>query len=80
MHTGTTRQVHRLREMGQRHPLRAPGQYPIPTGTPYKVDDAKFKADLEEVKKLAVIARPRRARTDEQTQIALFWLESSPLK
>ena len=33
VHTGTTRQVHRLREMGKRHPLRAPGQYPIPTWT-----------------------------------------------
>ena len=50
-------------------------------GAPYKVGDAKFKADLEEVKKLGGNGTTTpSARTDDQTQIALFWLESSPLK
>ena len=45
------------------------------------MDDAKFKADLEEVKKLGGDGTTTpSARTDDQTQIALFWLESSPLK
>ena len=50
-------------------------------GPPYEVTDAKFKADLDEVKKLGGDGKTTpSARTDDQTQIALFWLESSPLK
>ena len=50
-------------------------------GPPYAVTDAKFKADLDEVKKLGGDGKTTpSARTDDQTQIALFWLESSPLK
>jgi hypothetical protein len=50
-------------------------------GPLYKVDEAKFKADLEEVKELGGDGKTTpSARTDDQTQIALFWLESSPLK
>ena len=50
-------------------------------GPPYKVDDAKFKADLEEVKKLGGDGKAMpTTRTPEQAEIGLFWLESSPLK
>jgi hypothetical protein len=51
---------------------------PVP---PYKVDDAKFKADLEEVKKIGGDGKTTPStRTPDQSEIALFWLESSPLK
>jgi hypothetical protein len=50
-------------------------------GPPYTVNDAKFKADLEEVKKLGGDGKTTPStRTPEQSEIALFWLESSPLK
>jgi hypothetical protein len=50
-------------------------------GPPYAVTDAKFKTDLNEVKSLGGDGKTTpSARTDDQTQIALFWLESSPLK
>jgi hypothetical protein len=50
-------------------------------GPPYKLDDAKFKADLEEVKKLGGDGKSMpTTRTPEQSEIGLFWLESSPLK
>lgn len=50
-------------------------------GPPYKVDDAKFKADLEEVRKIGGDGKTTPStRTPDQTEIALFWLESSPLK
>ena len=43
--------------------------------------DQGFKADLDEVKSLGGDGKKTpSARTDDQTQIALFWLESSPLK
>ena len=48
---------------------------------PYAVNKKKYTADFNEVKSLGGddITTPS-ARTDDQTQIALFWLESSPLK
>ena len=50
-------------------------------GPPYPVTDAKFTADVDEVKKLGGDGKNTpSARTNDQTQIALFWLESSPLK
>jgi hypothetical protein len=50
-------------------------------GPPYAITDAKFKTDLEEVKSLGGDAKTTSsARTPDQTQTALFWLESSPLK
>jgi PAP2 superfamily len=50
-------------------------------GPPYAVTDAKFKADLDEVKRLGGDGKTTpSARTDDQSEIALFWLESSPLK
>ena len=50
-------------------------------GPPYKMDDAKFKADLDEVKKIGGDGKTTPStRTPEQTEIALFWMESSPLK
>jgi hypothetical protein len=44
---------------------------------PYDVTSEKYTADFNEVKSLG--AKDGSTRTDEQTQIALFWLESSPL-
>ena len=50
-------------------------------GRPYAVTRRKYTADFDEVKRLGGddITTPS-ARTAEQTQIALFWLESSPLQ
>ena len=50
-------------------------------GPPYAVTMKKYTADFKEVKSLGgddVITRS--SRTADQTQIALFWYESSPLK
>ena len=49
-------------------------------GPPYRVDSKKYAADFNEVKSLGGddIATPS-MRTDEQTEIGLFWIESSPL-
>jgi hypothetical protein len=50
-------------------------------GPPYKLDDAKYKADLEEVKKMGGDGKAMpTARTSEQSEMGLFWLESSPFK
>jgi len=50
-------------------------------GPPYAITDAKFKKDLDEVKSLGGDGKTTpSARTDDQTEVALFWLESSPLK
>jgi PAP2 superfamily len=50
-------------------------------GPPYSVTSKKYAADFNEVKSLGGdgVTTPS-ARTADQTQIALFWLESSPLK
>jgi hypothetical protein len=50
-------------------------------GPPYAVNTRKYTADFNEVKSLGGdgIGTPS-ARTADQTEIALFWLESSPLK
>ena len=49
-------------------------------GPPYKLTSKKYAADLNEVKSLGGdgVITPS-ARTPEQTEIALFWIESSPL-
>src|SRR5262245_58157396 len=49
-------------------------------GPPFQVSSNKYTADFNEVKAFGAdgIQTPS-ARTPEQTQIALFWLESSPL-
>jgi hypothetical protein len=50
-------------------------------GPPYAVTDAKFAEDLKEVKSLGGDGKTTpSARTPDQTQIALYWWESSPLK
>jgi hypothetical protein len=50
-------------------------------GPPYAIADAKFADDLNEVKRLGGDGKTTpSARTDDQTQIALFWFENSPLK
>jgi hypothetical protein len=50
-------------------------------GPPYRVTGKKYAADFNEVKRLGGdgITTPS-ARTAEQTEIALFWVESSPLQ
>ena len=47
-------------------------------GPPYGVEKKKYTEDFNEVKILG--GAPPSARTPDQTEIALFWLESSPLK
>ena len=48
---------------------------------PFAVTDRKYTADFEEVKRLGGdgVTTPSE-RTDDQTEIALFWVESSPLQ
>jgi hypothetical protein len=46
-------------------------------GPPYDVTSKKYTADFNEIKSLG--AKDSSTRTDEQTQIAHFWVESSPL-
>ena len=50
-------------------------------GPPYKVTSRKYAADFNEIKALGGdgVTTPS-ARTAEQTEIALFWVESSPLQ
>jgi hypothetical protein len=50
-------------------------------GPPYAVNDKKYTADFNEVKSLGGdgVTTPS-ARTPDQTEIAYFWWESSPLK
>ena len=50
-------------------------------GPPYPVTGRKYAADLNEIKALGGdgVTTPS-ARTPEQTEIALFWVESSPLQ
>lgn len=52
-----------------------------PGPPPYAVDRKKYTADLNEVKSLGGddVTTPS-ARTADQTEIALYWWESSPLK
>ena len=47
-------------------------------GSPYAVTSRKYTADFNEVKSLG--AKVGSTRTAEQTQIAHFWVESSPLQ
>ena len=50
-------------------------------GAPYAITDARFTDDVNEVKRLGGDGKTTpSARTDDQTQIALFWFENSPLK
>ena len=50
-------------------------------GPPHAVTDRRYTADFNEVKRLGGdgVITPS-ARTADQTQIALFWVESSPLQ
>ncbi|MFN0146257.1 MAG: vanadium-dependent haloperoxidase [Dehalococcoidia bacterium] len=59
--------------------LRSSSQYR--PGPPYTVDSKKYAADFNEVKSLGGdgVTTPS-ARTADQTEIALYWWESSPLK
>ncbi len=49
-------------------------------GPPYALTSRRYAADVNEVQRLGGddVTTPS-ARTDEQTEIALFWVESSPL-
>ena len=58
--------------------LRSPAQFR--PGPPYPVTSRRYAADLNEVKALGGDDRTTpSARTVEQTEIANFWVESSPL-
>ena len=47
---------------------------------PYRLKSARYAADYDEVKRLGGNNNPTISeRTDDQTEIGLFWLESSPL-
>ncbi|HEV2951119.1 MAG TPA: vanadium-dependent haloperoxidase, partial [Actinomycetota bacterium] len=50
-------------------------------GPPYPLNSRRYAADVNEVQRLGGddVTTPS-ARTDEQTEIALFWVESSPLQ
>ena len=50
-------------------------------GPPHAVTDKRYTADFNEIKRLGSdgVTAPS-ARTPDQTQIALFWIESSPLQ
>ena len=50
-------------------------------GPPYRLTSRKYAADVNQVKRLGGddVTTPS-ARSDEQTEIALFWVESSPLQ
>ncbi|MGH9628862.1 MAG: vanadium-dependent haloperoxidase [Bryobacteraceae bacterium] len=56
-----------------------PGR-PVSTESPYRLDSRKYTEDFNEVKNLGGngTSTPS-ARTPDQTQIALFWYERSPL-
>ena len=49
-------------------------------GPPYSLTSRKYAADVNEVQRLGGddVTTPS-ARTADQTEIALFWVESSPL-
>lgn len=50
-------------------------------GAPYAITDANFTDDVNEVKRLGGDGKGTpSARTENQTQIAWFWFENSPLK
>jgi hypothetical protein len=50
-------------------------------GPPHAVTDPRYTADFNEIKRLGGDgATTPSARTPDQTEIALFWLESSPLQ
>ena len=67
--------------MGRRHPFVLNDSSQFRPGPPYAVTSKKYTADFNEVKALGGddITTPS-ARTAEQTEIALFWVESSPLQ
>ena len=57
------------------------GQSQFRPGPPYAVTGRKYAADFDEVKELGGDDLPTpSARTAEQTEIARFWLETSPLQ
>jgi hypothetical protein len=64
--------------MGECHPLRAQGQCQFRPGPPYAVTSEEYTADFDEVKRRGV--KEGSTRMPEETQIAYFWLESSPLQ
>ena len=67
--------------MGKSHPFVLKDSSQFRPGPPYAVTKKKYTADFNEVKSLGGdgITTPS-ARTADQTEIALFWWESSPLK
>ena len=79
MHTGVP--IHRFERWENVTPFVLQDNAQFRPGPPYAITDAAFKADLDEVKSLGGDGtNTPSARTADQTQIAMFWLESSPLK
>ena len=64
--------------MGGRHAVRAARRVAVPLPPPYDVTRRKYAADFNEVKELG--SATSSTRTADQTEIARFWLESSPLQ
>ena len=67
--------------LGRRHAVRAARQLAVPPGSAVPVTSRRYTADFNEVKRLGGdgVTTPS-ARTADQTEIALFWIESSPLQ
>jgi hypothetical protein len=67
--------------LGELRPFVLSGGSQFRPGPPHAVTDSRYTADFNEVKRLGGdgVTTPS-ARTPEQTQIALFWVESSPLQ
>jgi hypothetical protein len=66
---------------GELRPFVLRGGSQFRPGPPHAVTDNRYTADFNEVKRLGGdgVTTPS-ARTPDQTQIALFWVESSPLQ
>jgi hypothetical protein len=69
-----------LPEWGKVTPFVLKNSAQFNPGPPYAVTSAQYTADFNEVKRLGSdgVSAPS-DRTPDQTQIALFWVESSPL-
>jgi hypothetical protein len=67
--------------LGTETPFVLPDGAQFRPGPPYAVTDPRYTADFEEIKALGGdgVTTPS-ARTADQTEIALFWYESSPLQ
>jgi len=63
--------------MGKIKPFAMANDFQFRPGPPYPVDSKEYTADYKEAKSLGAVSGS--ARTADQTEIGLFWLENSPL-